>query len=36
MKQKTKKLVWQRADSICEYCRLWQEHEPFVRIQVER
>jgi 5-methylcytosine-specific restriction endonuclease McrA len=31
----TRTLVWQRADSICEYCRLWQEHEPFLRFQVE-
>jgi len=33
--QQTRAFVWQRADSICEYCRLWQEHEPFLRFQVE-
>jgi len=35
MDKKTRTRVWQRADGICEYCRLWQEHEPFVRFQVE-
>ncbi len=35
MKRETRLRVWQRADSICEYCRLWQEHEPFFRFQVE-
>ena len=35
MKRKTRALVWQRADGICEYCRLWQEHESFIRFQVE-
>jgi hypothetical protein len=35
MDKKTRTLVWQRADGICEYCRLWQEHEPFIRFQIE-
>jgi hypothetical protein len=35
MDKKTRMLVLQRADGICEYCRLWQEHEPFIRFQVE-
>jgi hypothetical protein len=35
MNRKTKKLVRLRAGGICEYCRLWQEHEPFISFQVE-
>src|SRR5438034_411269 len=35
MDRQTRALVWQRADGIFEYCRLWQEHEPFVRFQIE-
>ncbi|MSU80617.1 MAG: HNH endonuclease [Gemmataceae bacterium] len=35
MDAQTKRFVRQRADKVCEYCRLWQEHEPFFSFQVE-
>ena len=28
-------LVWQRADAICEYCHLSQEHQPFAPFHIE-
>ncbi len=31
----TRKLVWQRADDCCEYCRLRQEHLPYVTFHIE-
>jgi hypothetical protein len=31
----TKRLVRQRADDCCEYCRLPQEHSPLFALQVE-
>ena len=35
MDERTRRLVRRRAGDACEYCRLKQEHEPFVTFHVE-
>ncbi len=35
MNAELREMVRQRADNHCEYCRLWQEHLPFVTFQIE-
>ena len=35
MNASTRRLVWQRAKSRCEYCRLHQDYESFYRFHAE-
>ena len=35
MNASTRRLVWQRAEHRCEYCRLHQDHEPYYRFHIE-